>query len=77
MKSGILTVRLTVRGAGGVVSQKLLKIFQKKVTTNECRQIEVPVCTKEPSTVSKEVCRDIPREVISDDSQDDRVFIAS
>lgn len=58
-----------------MVSHKLLKIIQKKVTTNECRQVEVPVCTKEPSTVSKEVCRDIPREVITDVSLFDKEVI--
>ena len=34
-----------------------------KVTKNECRQVEVPVCTKEPSTIPEQVCQDIPREV--------------
>ena len=37
--------------------------WQKKVTKNECREVEVPVCTKEPSTVPKQVCKDVPREV--------------
>ena len=33
------------------------------MTKNECREVEVPVCTKEPATVPKEVCKEIPREV--------------
>ena len=33
------------------------------MTKNECREVEVPVCTKEPSTVPKQVCKDVPREV--------------